>query len=424
MKKVLEAGLGCLVLIILVVIALIVIGAVVGSSDSTMTESEPTVAIQTNAPTVTAMPVVPVQATTPRTTTASAGATTTPTNSESTSRVPQDVTWRIVDSSERFMYVRSDGPVANDGITLRIEISREIDEQALAAVAASIRKEYVPTDRPSHLLFYQPNTRQDRAAWAYVTTGRPDQDDRLWISDHWRLTNPSVTVTPRPRPTRTPTSQVIYAACDDVPTYLLRLDTKNRVAVERAFVPSQPDGDDDGFACGDQLEHKRQWAKITATPTSEASIVEARTAQLKAIRAQAGTTACLTPAEQRYMDALTTDLRPLESSMSAFARLLQTAVVDGQIVPTASFATDFARQATALRIIGQRIMDRSLPTSRLRAVDTEAWLLGKSLVEGVQAFTAGVTTRDANKFRRGATVFLDAERYRQSAEREAARVCG
>lgn len=229
--------------------------------------------------------------------------------------------------------------------------------------------------------------------------------------------SPTPQPTRMPRPTPTPTPQVTYAACADVPTHLLRLDTKGRVAVDRALVPSQPDGDSDGFACGDQLEHRQAAvAAYTAAPRPTPT----QTARPQTPRAG---TECLTSSEQRYMDALARDLRPLEASMTAFAQLLQTAIVDGQIVLPALFRASFDPQATALRTIGQRIMDRSLPTSRLRAVDTEAWLLGKNLVEGVAAFTEGVANRDANKFRRGATVFLDAERYRQAAEREAARVC-
>ena len=46
-------------------------------------------------------------------------------------------------------------------------------------------------------------------------------------------------------------------------TYLLRLDTQGRVAVQRDLVPTQPDGDNDGYACGDQFEHERRWAWIT-----------------------------------------------------------------------------------------------------------------------------------------------------------------
>ncbi|MCY3895661.1 MAG: hypothetical protein OXG17_04220 [Chloroflexi bacterium] len=71
-----------------------------------------------------------------------------------------------------------------------------------------------------------------------------------------------------------------YAACDDVPTYLLRLDTQGRVAVQRELVPSQPDGDDDGFACGDQLEHKRELVDLSAmkaTPTAAATRAAAPT---------------------------------------------------------------------------------------------------------------------------------------------------
>ena len=34
----------------------------------------------------------------------------------------------------------------------------------------------------------------------------------------------------------------------------------------RHLVPSQPDGDNDGFACGGQLEHKRHLVPPTPTP--------------------------------------------------------------------------------------------------------------------------------------------------------------
>ncbi len=61
-----------------------------------------------------------------------------------------------------------------------------------------------------------------------------------------------------PTPTRTSTPGLrTWASCEQVPARLLRLDTQGRVAVKRELVPSQPDGDNDGFACGTQLEHKR-----------------------------------------------------------------------------------------------------------------------------------------------------------------------
>ncbi|MDE2903040.1 MAG: hypothetical protein OXP73_08415 [Chloroflexota bacterium] len=54
--------------------------------------------------------------------------------------------------------------------------------------------------------------------------------------------------TPHPAPTLNP--QVTYAIGDDVPNYLLRLDTSGRVAVEHRLMPSRPDGDNDRVACG------------------------------------------------------------------------------------------------------------------------------------------------------------------------------
>ena len=87
----------------------------------------------------------------------------------------------------------------------------------------------------------------------------------------------SATATPMASPAATvgaastPRPTVTYAACDYVPTHLLRVDTQGRVAVQRDLVPSQPDGDNDGFACGDQLEHKRNLidlARVAETPTA------------------------------------------------------------------------------------------------------------------------------------------------------------
>lgn len=85
------------------------------------------------------------------------------------------------------------------------------------------------------------------------------------------IASPAATAGPTSTPTPTPRPTVTYAACDNVPTYLLRMDTQGRVAVQRDLVPSEPDGDNDGYACGDQLEHKRNLidlARVAATPTA------------------------------------------------------------------------------------------------------------------------------------------------------------
>lgn len=93
------------------------------------------------------------------------------------------------------------------------------------------------------------------------------------------VSTPTVAVTPtatteplsQPRSRTTPTE---YDRCEDVPSSLLRLDTQGRVAVQRQIVPSQPDGDNDDFACGSQLEHKRHLLAPTpsARPTSTAKL--------------------------------------------------------------------------------------------------------------------------------------------------------
>lgn len=57
-----------------------------------------------------------------------------------------------------------------------------------------------------------------------------------------------------------------YRYCEVVPNRHLTLDAQGRVAVPRHLVPTQPDGDGDGFACGGQLEHKRRLVVPTPTP--------------------------------------------------------------------------------------------------------------------------------------------------------------
>ncbi len=61
---------------------------------------------------------------------------------------------------------------------------------------------------------------------------------------------PVPTSTPAPQPTLTPQA---YQSCQDVPESRIVVDTQGRRAVPRDLVPSAPDGDGDGFACGGQL---------------------------------------------------------------------------------------------------------------------------------------------------------------------------
>ncbi|MDE2903018.1 MAG: hypothetical protein OXP73_08305 [Chloroflexota bacterium] len=68
----------------------------------------------------------------------------------------------------------------------------------------------------------------------------------------------------------TPTPQV-FESCQDVPESLIVVDTQGRRAVPRDLVPSAPDGDNDGFACGGQLE-------LAPTPASTQRIETLRSA--------------------------------------------------------------------------------------------------------------------------------------------------
>ena len=79
---------------------------------------------------------------------------------------------------------------------------------------------------------------------------------------------PVPTSTPTPLPTSTPQT---YQSCKDVPESLIAVDTQGRRAVPRNLVPSAPDGDNDGFACGGQLE-------LAPKPTSTQRIQALRNA--------------------------------------------------------------------------------------------------------------------------------------------------
>ena len=87
----------------------------------------------------------------------------------------------------------------------------------------------------------------DKAVWSVTLT-------RVWVppvpsSPPARTLQP--TASPRSTPASTPQ---VFDSCQDVPESLIVVDTQGRRAVPRDFVPSAPDGDNDGFACGGQLE--------------------------------------------------------------------------------------------------------------------------------------------------------------------------
>lgn len=91
--------------------------------------------------------------------------------------------------------------------------------------------------------------RTNCARWGYTTGTRHCH----------RAPAPRQTV-PRPTPTPTPVS------CDSIATRHLVIDSQGRVAVPRQLAPGQPDGDNDGYACGGQLEHKRHLVRSAPTP--------------------------------------------------------------------------------------------------------------------------------------------------------------
>ena len=103
---------------------------------------------------------------------------------------------------------------------------------------------------------------------------------------------------PTPRPTPRPRAAAgTYLQCEAVPTRHLRPDTQGRVAVLRHLVPTQPDNDRDGFACGGQLEHKRYLLAPSPSPTPRAPTAAVTTRARTVAVTTPGPTVVTQPAE-------------------------------------------------------------------------------------------------------------------------------
>ena len=210
-----------------------------------------------------------------------------------------------------------------------------------------------------------------------------------------------------PRPTRTPSPQITYAACDDVPTHLLRLDTQGRVAVERALVPSQPDGDSDGFACGDQLEHKRSWvASLTPAPSASVQATTTpRTPTAKTAQAAPTSVECLTPSEAAYLVAYGEQLLVIASTFEEMQPLFDD--------PRVFFDTDaqvvFVVGAALVQAAAQNIIDLEPPASRrIQAIDAAAVRMAQRFISSMDTLAQGIDSLDADLITRATRLLEDA----------------
>ena len=203
---------------------------------------------------------------------------------------------------------------------------------------------------------------------------------------------PSLTSTPQPtatpRSTPTPAPQITYPACDNVPAYLLRLDTQGRVAVEHRVVPSQPDGD--GFACGDQLEHKRELIDLTAmmptpTPTPSPSTVTPTPSQptitptarqptlTPTVQPTPSPTArpdtptptpapCPTVAEVAYLQEVRDGMAVFSATLDSLEQLSARVESDPSAFFTVDIRRAYATQHATIKVAAQAILDLALPS--------------------------------------------------------------
>ena len=97
------------------------------------------------------------------------------------------------------------------------------------------------------------DTQGRRAVPRDLVPSAPDGDNDGFACGGQLGLAPTPTPEPKRAPPPTPAPQV-FQSCQDVPESLVVVDTQGRRAVPRNLVPSAPDGDNDGFACGGQLE--------------------------------------------------------------------------------------------------------------------------------------------------------------------------
>ena len=330
---------GCLGLLVVIAVAGVVAGFLVGESAAPAEEAPP-------SPTATAI---------------SAGPT------------PAGVTWTITSDAVR--------DITNYRF-VDVVLSQRVSEPDLTAIAQRIRQQS-PDHPVVHILYWIDGMDTDRGAWA-TTRFEQGQTVNVSINDHLLTPTaaPQPTATPQPatpRPTPTPTVQVTYATCDDVPTSLLRLDTQGRVAVESQFVPSQPDGDGDGFACGDQLEHKRGLVRFTPAPTATTT------------RAPQACDAF----ERTYLRVLEQNIQSIGAGALLLVDLFQRLEQNPSLLQDLDFRIEFAIIGGRMNGVGKEILDRPRPLSpRLDLIHDRARTMARSLKAGLDGMLDGISRVD------------------------------
>ena len=265
-----------------------------------------------------------------------------------------------------------------------VVLSQRVSEPDLTAIAQRIRQQS-PDHPVVHILYWIEGMDSDRGAWS-TTRFEHGQPVNVRINDH--LLTPTATPqstptsqpTAAPRLTPTPTVQVTYSTCDDVPTYLLRLDTQGRIAVEGRFVPSQPDGDGDGFACGDQLEHKRGLVRSTPAPTATTT------------RAPQACDAF----ERTYLRVLEQNIQAIGAGALLLVDLFQRLEQNPSLLQDLDFRTEFAIIGGRMNGVGKEILDRPRPLSpRLALIHDRARTMARSLKAGLDGMMDGISRVDS-----------------------------
>ena len=183
------------------------------------------------------------------------------------------------------------------------------------------------------------------------------------------------------------------------PPNLLRLDTQGRVAVQRQLVPSQPDGDDDGFACGGQLEHKRNLIDLTAmVPTPAVTAAAAATSPPAAA-------SCPTTFEAAWLRLVREGIPAIRQGFDDLGDLSARVEADPSLLADPSFRATFVGRADAIKATGQQILDFTLPPPvRHPALYGVSKLMARSVIFGMEDLVEALGHFDAGRGRKALAV--------------------
>ena len=163
----------------------------------------------------------------------------------------------------------------------------------------------------------------------------------------------------------------------------------------------------------------------SATPTASPQPTPSPTPTPTATATRTATPqSCLTTAEAQYVETLVGEVAALAAARTALTDL---AVLGrnntAQILQSGQFHAVFVRHRPTLQAAAQNIIDLALPTSRLRAIDTEAFLAANKTLNGTAAIAEGIETAYTPRIYHGVQLLREVKDHLLRVKLEIRRVC-